>query len=86
MRTVEITNLLDERISELARNRLPDEPIFPSGESRYATFMMPRDEMNMSEKSPDKWSVRSNGNWMEDHKTKQDRPGSSSRNGFISFP
>jgi hypothetical protein len=79
MRAVEITDLLDERISELVRDRLPDEPLFPSGESRYATFMMPRDEMNMSEKSP---SSRSNGNWTDDHKTKQDRPGSSSRNGF----
>ena len=80
MHAVEITDLLDERISELVRDRLPDEPVFPSGESRYATFMMPRDEMSMNEKSP---SSRSNGNWTDDHKTKQDRPDSSSKNGFV---
>jgi hypothetical protein len=80
MHAVEITDLLDERISELVRDRLPDEPVFPSGESRYATFMMPRDEMNVNEKSP---SSRLNGNWTDDHKTKQDRPGSSSKNGFV---
>lgn len=80
MHAVEITDILDEKISELVRDRLPDEPVFPSGESRYATFMMPRDEIHMSEKSP---SNRSNGNWTDDHKTKQDRPGSSSRNGFV---
>ena len=82
MHAVEITSLLDERISELVKNRLPDEPVFPSGESRYATFMMPRDEMNISEKSP---SSRSSGNWTDDPKAKPDRSGSGSRNGFVSI-
>lgn len=82
MHAVEITNFLDERISELAKNQLPEEPGYPSGDSQYASFMMPRDEMNINEKSPEKWSSynRSNGSW-DDHKTKQDRL-SNSKNRF----
>jgi hypothetical protein len=76
MRAVEITNLLDEKISELAKNRLPGEPGYPSGDAQYASFMMPRDEVNTNGKSPEKWSSynRSNG---DDRKTKYDKPGHS---------
>jgi hypothetical protein len=82
MHTVEITNLLDEKISELIKNRLPEEPGYPSGESQYASFMMPRDEMNSHDKSP-KWSSysRSNGSYEADnHKSKHDKGGNSSKN------
>ena len=85
MHALEITSLLDDRISELAKNRLPDEPGYPSGNSHYASFMMPRDEMNINEKSPEKYSGRSNGNWTDDHKTKNERLGENSKNGFVSF-
>ena len=84
MHPVEITNFLDERISELAKNRLPEEPGYRWGNSEYASFMMPRDDMSINEKSPDKWSnyTRStNGNW-DDQKTKQDRL-ANARNGSV---
>lgn len=83
MHAVEITNFLDEKISELIKNRLPEEPGYPSGESQYASFIMPRDEMNSNDKSP-KWSSyggRSNGSYEgDDHKSKHDKGGSSSKN------
>lgn len=81
MHAVEITNFLDEKISELIKDRLPEEPGYPSGESQYASFIMPRDEMNHHDKSP-KWSTngRSNGSYEgADHKSKHDRAGSSSK-------
>ena len=78
MHSVEITNFLDDKISELAKNRLPDEPRLPSGQTQYASFMMPSDEMGFNDKSPEKWASynRTNGNW-DDHKTKQDKIASS---------
>jgi len=82
MHAVEITNFLDEKISELINNRLPEEPRYPSGESQYASFIMPRDEMNSNDKSP-KWSSygRSNGSYEgDDHKSKHDKGGNSSKN------
>jgi len=81
MRAVEITNFLDEKISELIKNRLPEEPGYPSGESQYASFIMPRDEMNSNDKSP-KWSSysRPNGSYeADDHKLKHDKGGNSSK-------
>jgi hypothetical protein len=83
MHAVEITSFLDERISELVKNRFPEEPQYPSGESQYASFIMPRDEMiNLNDKSPEKYSSysRSNGD-LENHKTKLE---SSSKNRFVS--
>ena len=89
MHAVEITSFLDERISELAKNRLPEEPGYPSGEPHYASFMMPRDEMIMSDKDPEKLSSanhRSNGhpsseNWSDDRKPQYDGLGGS-KNGY----
>jgi hypothetical protein len=49
MLPAEITNYLDDKISELAKSRLPDEPGYPSGETQYASFIMPKDEMNALE-------------------------------------
>jgi hypothetical protein len=85
MHAVEITNYLDERITELAKNRLPQEPGYPSGDSQYASFMMAGDEMNKFEKKSEKASGRSthqssngyrnnNGNWSDESKSqdKQD--------------
>jgi hypothetical protein len=77
MHALEITNYLDERISELAKNRLPEEPVYPSGDSQYASFMMPLDETNMNGKATDKWSThstytQSNGNLSNEHKLKYD--------------
>ena len=46
MRAVQITTLLDERISELARNKLPEQPGYPAGDAQYASFMMSLDERN----------------------------------------
>jgi len=81
MHAVEITNLLDEKISELIKNRLPEEPGYPSGESQYASFMMPRDEMNSHDKSPKASYSRSNGSYeADDHKSKHDKGGNSSKN------
>ena len=79
---MEITNFLDEKISELIKNRLPEEPGYPSGESQYVSFIMPRDEMNSNDKSP-KWSNygRSNGSFDgDDHRSKENRSGNSSKN------
>jgi hypothetical protein len=81
---VEITNYLDERITELAKNRLPQEPGYPSGDSQYASFMMAGDEMNKFEKRSGKTSGRSthrssngyrnNGSWSDESRSqdKQD--------------
>lgn len=79
MHAVEITNYLDERITELARNRLPDEPGYPSGDSQYASFMTAGDDMNKfeknSEKSRDNSSYRSSngyrnsGDWSDESKS-----------------
>ena len=74
MQAIEITKFLDERISDLAKNRLPDAPIYPSGDSRYASFMTSHDEINMSAKSPERYSSyhdRSNGS--HGHPAKQDK-------------
>lgn len=83
MQVVEITNFLDQRISELAKNRLPEEPAYPSGNTQYASFMMPRDEMGAHDKDNDKWAshtsqrpsstYRSNGNWSDDGKATSDK-------------
>jgi len=70
----EITNFLDQRISELAKNRLPEEPVYPAGNSQYASFIMPKDEMDLHDKETDKQTKRSssasrsNGNWSDDGK------------------
>jgi hypothetical protein len=63
MHAVEIASFLDQRISELAKNRLPQEPAYPGGDLQYASFMMPRDEMmnNILEKDNDP-SVHSSSN------------------------
>jgi hypothetical protein len=70
MLPAEITNYLDNKISELAKSRLPDEPGYPSGETQYASFIIPKDEMNTQEtKAGDnklasyKSSERINGGW-----------------------
>jgi hypothetical protein len=70
MLPAEITNYLDDKISELAKNRLPDEPGYPSGETQYASFLMPRDEMNALESKAGgnrlasyKSNERINGGW-----------------------
>lgn len=79
MHAVEITNYLDERITELARNRLPDEPGYPSGDSQYASFMMAGDDINKFEKKSDKNPGNSNyqtpngyrnsGDWSDESKS-----------------
>lgn len=70
MLPAEITNYLDNKISELAKSRLPDEPGYPSGETQYASFIMPKDEMNsLNTKAGDnklasyKSNERINGGW-----------------------
>src|SRR5579862_2803697 len=83
MHVVEITDFLDQRISDLAKSRLPEGPVYPSGNSQYASFMMPRDEMNTHDKESDKRSkhetqqspsgARSNGNWSDDGKPASER-------------
>jgi hypothetical protein len=85
MHALEITTFLDERISELTNDRLPEEPSYPSGQTQYASFMMPRDEaMNLNDKSPDKWAAysRSNGSWA-DPRTTQDRPAKGTKNAYV---
>jgi hypothetical protein len=84
MLAVEITNYLDERITELAKNRLPQEPGYPSGDSQYASFMIAGDEMNKFEKNSEKAlgrtthrssnGYRNNGNSSDESKSqdKQD--------------
>jgi len=77
MHPAEITNILDDAISELAKNRLPDEPGYPSGETQYASFMTPKDEMNSSQDRKGgedklgkyKSSERVNGAWSDGSKT-----------------
>ena len=77
MHPAEITNYLDDAISELAKNRLPDEPGYPSGEIQYASFMMRKeDEMNSQDRQDRKLGAehklakykggRVNGNWTGD--------------------
>lgn len=90
MHAVDITNCLDERISELIKNKLPEEPVYPSGQTQYASFMMPRDEMNINEKSPEKSAIsssRSNGNrWEDDEKLKNGQvPNSKNRYILVTF-
>jgi hypothetical protein len=75
MHPAEITNLLDDVISELAKNRLPDEPGYPSGETQYASFMTPKDEMNSQDRKAGedklgryKSSERVNGGWSDGSK------------------
>lgn len=80
MHAGEITNYLDERISELAKSRLPDEPLYPFGQSQYASFMMPRDEMSSHDKGTEKWSgSRTNGTFSDDHKLKNGKTSTRSR-------
>jgi hypothetical protein len=78
MHVGEITTFLDQTISDLARNRLPEEPVYPAGNSQYASFMMPQDEMDLNDKDHDKWAGysskrsssggRSSGHWSDDGK------------------
>ena len=66
MHPLDITSFLDERISELTNDHLPEEPNYPSGQTQYASFMMPRDHtMSLNGKSSDKWPANSplNGGW-----------------------
>ena len=80
MHAAEITTLLDEKISQLARNQLPEGPEYPLGDSQYASFMMPRDEMSSHDKGTEKWSSsRTNGSFSDDHKLKNDKTSSRSR-------
>jgi len=51
----EITNYLDEKISDLAKNRLPEAPEYPFGNSQYASFMTPRD--GTTEGDVDRWEA-----------------------------
>jgi hypothetical protein len=85
MHAVDITNYLDERISELVKNRLPEEPVYPSGESQYASFMIPRDEMSLNDKSPEKPSIgssRLNGIRFGEDKLKDNQIPSSKKYGL----
>jgi hypothetical protein len=87
MHALEITTFLDERISELTKERLPEEPNYPSGQTQYASFMMSRNEgMSVQDKSPDKekWETysRPNGSW-DGPKTKSDRPANGTKNGCV---
>jgi hypothetical protein len=85
MHAVEITLFLDERISELARNRLPDEPGYPSGDSQYASFMISSDEMNSGDKERERGVAsgkRVNELWNDDTKPREERY-EDSKNGLI---
>lgn len=87
MHALEITTFLDDRISELTKERLPEEPSYPSGQTQYASFMMSRNEgMTVHDKSPDKdkWETHSrpNGGW-DEPKTKPDRPANGNKNGCV---
>lgn len=84
MHAVEITLFLDERITELARNRLPDEPGYPSGDSQYASFMISSDDMNSSDKERERAMAsgkRVNELWNDDTKTRERYE--DSKNGLI---
>ena len=77
MQALEITCYLDERISELAKCRLPEHPVYPLGDTHYASFMTSREEMDMNGKGAEKWSTSSshshvNGNFSDEHKTKHE--------------
>ena len=81
MLPAEITNYLDDKISELAKNRLPDEPGYPSGETQYASFIMPKDEMNAVE-------TKTGGNKLASYKSNErsnaGRSGGSKSQAYVS--
>jgi hypothetical protein len=75
MHAVEIIALLDERITELAKSRLPEEPAYPSGDAQYASFMVSHEEMNSDKerlKKRENSDKQSPGDWSDDARVKQD--------------
>ena len=82
----EITNYLDEKISELAKSRLPEAPEYRFGNSHYASFMMPRDGTFSGEGDSDHYvsgyNAKPTSSTMEHNK--ETKFGQDSRDGYVS--
>lgn len=94
MHPAEITNYLDDAISELAKHKLPDEPGYPSGESQYASFMIPKEEMNSiqdrklgneNKLGSYRSNERLNGGWSDGTKGQTYGSQGDSKNGYCDF-
>jgi hypothetical protein len=77
MQALEIASYLDERISELAKTRLPGHPTLPVGEFQYASFMDTLGETDMNGKIAEEWQVSSDhsrvpGGIKHEHMAKQE--------------
>jgi hypothetical protein len=84
MHAVEITTFLDERIQELARNRLPDEPQYPAGESQYASFLIGPDEMNFEVERRKVVSTKLSHEYSSDDATPKTDRYEGSKSGYVS--